>query len=139
LYQPKPATTLRKNMTSFERQVPNAFECETSNESIEVSQLRMRFPRPPLLRRCDETERIASLIDCSALNLPGLFQIYKTVVDQAEVVRCEDEFSWRGRHEDEWDYSWWNQDEEDWDVYNAYDHLSDEEYAEYLFDRSLSI
>lgn len=140
---PKPATKAPENMTSFERQVPNAFEREFSDESCEVLNLRMYYPRPPLLRRCDETELIASLIDCSAMNLPGLFQIYNTVVDgPAKVVRCEDvccEDPWWGRHEEDWDYSWWSQSEEDWEVYNAYDHLSEEEYAEYIFDRSLSL
>ena len=39
----------------------------------------------------------------------------------------------------ELDFSWWEQDEDDWDVYDPYANLSDEEYADYLYDRSLQL
>jgi hypothetical protein len=35
---------------------------------------------------------------------------------------------------EELDYSWWLEDDESWD---PYDHLPEQEYQEYLFDRSI--
>ncbi len=43
-------------------------------------------------------------------------------------------------------FDWWNQDEEDWDSYDstgefpedAFDHLTEDEFEEYLFDRMLT-
>ncbi len=50
---------------------------------------------------------------------------------------------------DSYDFSWWEQDEDEWDVYtvdadtsypqDAYDHLTMDEWIEYLEDRSRSL
>lgn len=106
-------------MMTLERQVaddPYAFPYTLDN----VSLIRELYPSPPQLKRCESVHM-------------------NTII--APLLKFQ-----------EYDFSWWEQDEEDWDVYDygdddsesdntsvpedAYDHLTEEEYEEYLLDRN---
>lgn len=112
---------------TFERQVADA-PFFTPNDDI--SMLRDRFPSPPMLCRQDEV--FASLM-MDPLELNEMQELFRKRLWEIEAAAYDDE--------------WWNQDEEDWDDYDssssvldyAYDHLTEKEYKEYLFDRSMEL
>ena len=98
---------------TFERQINVVFGLiRTPSEPENVFILRSSYPSPPPLVRCNDENIIAPLL-LDQNELDELLELFRT-----------------SRNEIEEEY------EEEYDPYN---HLSEEEYEEYLFDRRMTL